>query len=260
MTPHPTTPASAKRQRLLILSAVWREPTGRMCSLDGSGPYARAKRLIPRGIGLHQQAGQRAACSDVRVTRGHLLTRRAGMGDGQATHPHTASHHSPAFTLIEMIVALVLASLMMVGLLGIVLSVSKQSGQLRRDQTDHVAAGVLADRLRDDLINARGIAAGSDTLILSGYVAPQNVPGMIRYERALIGSRRLLIRRVSMEREVCWVDFGAFEFEAYDEFDPEAPVPEMTGGLLPMPARFRIAGRDSEGRLLFDEVIDHHEL
>ncbi|WP_286177524.1 PulJ/GspJ family protein [Rhodopirellula sp. JC639] len=193
---------------------------------------------------------KRAACHGVRVTVGHSLTRRAGIASG----------HSRAFTLIEMIVALVLASLMMVGLLGIVLSVSKQSGQLRRDQTDHVAAGLLADRLRNDLINARGIAAGSDTLILSGYVVPQNVPGMIRYERAMIGSRRLLIRRVGQNREVCWVDFGAFEFEAYDEFDPEAPVPEMTGGLLPMPARFRIAGRDSEGRLLFDEVIDHHEL
>ncbi|WP_197455677.1 type II secretion system protein [Stieleria neptunia] len=163
-----------------------------------------------------------------------------------------------AFTLIEMIVALVLAALMMVGLLGIVASVSTQSTQLHREQFDYVAAGLLADRLRNDLINARGIAAGADTLILSGYVSPQQVPGTVRYERAMIGSRRLLIRHIGRQRDVCWVDFGAFEFETYDEFDAEAPIPDMTGGLLPMPSRFRIAGRDAQGRVLFDEVIDHH--
>ena len=163
-----------------------------------------------------------------------------------------------AFTLIEMIVALVLASLMMVGLLGIVASVSTQSTQLRREQFDDIAAGILADRLRNDLINARGIAAGTDTLTLSGYVSPQQVPGMIRYTQATIGTRRLLIRRAGGQRDVCWIDFGAFEFETYDEFDAETPVPDMTGGLLPMPSRFRIAGRDAQGRVLFDEVIDHH--
>ncbi|MDV6033894.1 MAG: type II secretion system protein [Phycisphaera sp. RhM] len=172
-----------------------------------------------------------------------------------ADRPRSAAN---AFTLIEMIVALVLASLMMVGLLGIVASVSTQSTQLRREQFDHVAAGTLADRLRNDLINARGIAAATDTLILSGYVSPQQVPGMIRYTQATIGTRRLLIRRAGGQRDVCWIDFGAFEFETYDEFDAETPVPDMTGGLLPMPSRFRIAGRDAQGRILFDEVIDHH--
>nr|WP_236649847.1 hypothetical protein [Rhodopirellula sp. SM50] len=157
-----------------------------------------------------------------------------------------------------MIVALVLASLMMVGLLGIVASVSTQSTQLRREQIDHVAAGILADRLRNDLINARGIAAGTDTLILSGYVSPQQVPGMVRYTQATIGTRRLLIRRAGGRRDVCWVDFGAFDFETYDEFDVETPVPDMTGGLLPIPSRFRIAARDAQGRVLFNEVIDHH--
>ncbi|QDV88869.1 hypothetical protein TBK1r_79040 [Stieleria magnilauensis] len=170
-------------------------------------------------------------------------------------HPRSAAD---AFTLIEMIVALVLASLMMVGLLGIVASVSTQSTQLRREQVDHVAAGILADRLRNDLINARGIAAGTDTLILSGYVSPQQVPGMIRYTQATIGTRRLLIRLAGGQRDLCWIDFGAFDFETYDEFDAETPVPDMTGGLLPMPSRFRIAGRDVQGRVLFNEVIDHH--
>ncbi|MCS7465530.1 type II secretion system GspH family protein [Stieleria sp. ICT_E10.1] len=172
-----------------------------------------------------------------------------------ADRPRSAAD---AFTLIEMIVALVLASLMMVGLLGIVASVSTQSNQLRREQIDHVAAGILADRLRNDLINARGIAAGTDTLILSGYVSPQQLPGMIRYTQATIGSRRLLIRRAGGQRDVCWIDFGAFDFETYDEFDAETPVPEMSGGLVPMPSRFRIAARDAQGRVLFNEVIDHH--
>ncbi|PAY21161.1 hypothetical protein CKO51_02415 [Rhodopirellula sp. SM50] len=55
--------ASQKRQTagrsltgLLIQSAVWREPTGPGAFLRATGPYARAKRLMPRVIGLNQQA------------------------------------------------------------------------------------------------------------------------------------------------------------------------------------------------------------
>ena len=162
------------------------------------------------------------------------------------------------FTLIEMIVALVLASIMMVGLLRIVTIVSLESNQLRGEQTDYVAAGFLADRLREDLINARGIVAGAGSIILSGYVTPQKVAGMIRYEQATIGRERVLVRRSENQSEVCWIGFGRFVFESYEEIDSETPVPEATGGLPAMPSRFRISILDDAGRVLLSEVIVHH--
>ncbi|MCA9140010.1 MAG: prepilin-type N-terminal cleavage/methylation domain-containing protein [Planctomycetales bacterium] len=164
-----------------------------------------------------------------------------------------------AFTLIEMVVALVLASLMMVGLLRIVTLVSIESNQLRGEQTDYVAAGMLADRLRMDLMNARGIVADFDSIRLSGYVGPQNTPGTIRYGQSIVGNRRVLVRDSGDQREVCWVGFGGFDFESYEQITAETPQPEMTGGLPPVPARFRIGVMNSDGRLLFSEVIQHHE-
>ena len=163
-----------------------------------------------------------------------------------------------AFTLIEMVVALVLASIMMVGLLRIVSSVSIESNQLRGEQTDYVAVEVLADRLREDLINARGMIVTAGMIELAGYVSEQNRPGTMRYEQVTIAGRRVLMRRIGNQSEVCWVGFGSFAYESYEEIDGETPVPEMTGGLPPVPGQFRVGIIDSGGRTLFSEVIRHH--
>ena len=162
------------------------------------------------------------------------------------------------FTLIEMIVALVLASIMMVGLLRIVSVVSLESNQLRGEQTDYVAAGFLADRLREDLINARGIVASAGSMTLSGYMTAQRIEGMVRYEQTTVGQASVLVRRSGDRSEVCWIGFGRFVYESYDELDNETPVPESTGGLPAMPSRFRIAVLDVAGRVLLNEVVVHH--
>lgn len=167
-------------------------------------------------------------------------------------------NRNDAFTLIEMIVALVLASLMMTGLLRIVSLVSIESNQLRGEHTDYVAAGMLADRMRADLINARGILASRESVDLAGYVTPLHLPGSIRYERQTIDSTQALVRRAGSQSEICWISFGGFEFESYEEINDETPVPEMTGGLPAIPSRFRIAAYDANGRVLFSQVIQHH--
>ncbi len=162
------------------------------------------------------------------------------------------------FTLIEMIIALVLASIMMVGLLRIMSIVSLESNQLRGEQTDYVAAGFLADRLREDLINARGIVADAGSITLSGFMTPQRVEGVVRYEQARVGPASVLVRRFNDQSEVCWIGFGRFVFESYEEINSETPVPDGSGGLPAAPSRFRIAAFDSAGRVLFSEVIVHH--
>ena len=171
--------------------------------------------------------------------------------------PPSQQNHR-AFTLIEMVAALVLASLMMVGLLRIVTMVSMEANQLRSEPTDGVAAGMLADRMREDLVNARGMIASKDSLTLAGYVSSTNLPGRIRYDVTAIGTRRVLVRRLGNESELCWLDFGGFVIESFEDIDGETPVPEMTGGLPPMPSDFRIAALDGQGRVLFSETLHHH--
>lgn len=163
-----------------------------------------------------------------------------------------------AFTLIEMVVALVLASIMTVGLLRIVNVISRETMQLRSEQTDYVAAGFIADRMRDDFVNARGINAGPNSIALAGFVTGPNVLGRVQYETVKTGQRSLLIRRSESGTEVMWVGFGTFLFQSFDEINADDPVPEGTGGLPPLPTRFAISALSEDGRVLFREVIHHH--
>lgn len=172
----------------------------------------------------------------------------------------TRSHRNRCrgFTLIEMVVALVLAALMMVGLLRVVTWVSINTNQMQSEQTDFVSAATLADRLRHDLTNARGILADAGSLRLTGFVGPQHVSGAIQYERAIIRNRQVLIRRTAKRSELCWVGFGGFVFEPYDDVDTSETPPKTGGGLPPMPGRFRISALDTNGQVLLSEVIVHH--
>lgn len=163
-----------------------------------------------------------------------------------------------AFTLIEMVVALVLASIMTVGLLRIVSVVSRETTQLRTEQTDYVAAGFLADRLREDLVNARGIKANASSLVMAGFVTGANIAGTVQYQSMVIGNRKTLVRRTGNRSEVMWVDFGGFMFESFEQVDAETPLPDATGGLPVAPSRFAIGVSDQNGRVLFREVIHHH--
>jgi hypothetical protein len=160
--------------------------------------------------------------------------------------------------LIELVVSLVLASLMMVALLRIVAIVARETNQLRGEQTDHVAAGVLADRLRNDLINARGIVADAGSITLSGVSTRTNRPGKVLYQVVTGGGTPVLVRREGNQSELCWFGFGRFAFESYESIDAETPVPELTDGLPPAPSRFRISVSDWQGRRLLSEVIAHH--
>lgn len=163
-----------------------------------------------------------------------------------------------AFTLIEMVAALVLASIMTVGLLRVVGVLSRETSQLRNEQTDYVAVGFLADRLREDLLNARGMIAKTDSLVLSGFLTGANVPGTVQYRSTVLGRRTAIVRLAGGRREVMWVGFGGFAFESYEQVDPESPIPEATGGLPVVPSRFAIGVSDQNGRVLFREVIHHH--
>lgn len=170
----------------------------------------------------------------------------------------TAKSHRIGFTLIEMVVALVLASLMMVGLLQIVSLVSRETNQLRGEQTDYLAIGTLSDRMRADLVNARGMTAGPGAIALAGFVGTENLAGIVRYERSIIDGQPVLLRRSDSGSEICWIGFGGFVYETDEAIDADTPVAELSGGLPPIPSRFRIGVLDGDGRILIDEVIHHH--
>ncbi len=161
-------------------------------------------------------------------------------------------------TLIELIVALVLASLLTAALLNILGTVVRETNQLRGERVDGIAAGVLADRLRTDLINARGMVFDDQSLSLSGFVVGGQLPGGVRYRGRQIGNQSVLVREVGDRVELCWVGFGGFVIVPQDEVDVETPIPDGAGSLPPIPRRLRVSVLDRSGRAVVSEVIEHH--
>ncbi len=168
--------------------------------------------------------------------------------------------HRIGMTLVELVVALVLASLMMAALLRITTLVASQQRQVSREQLDSFAAGLFAERLREDLVNARGIVVTANSITLAGFVSDQRVESRVQYETQSIAGRPVLLRRSENQTEVIWLDFGRFAFEQDEIIDGETPVPDGSGGLPPVPSSFRIAAWDQSGQVLFAEVVHHHGL
>ncbi|MEO1524020.1 MAG: hypothetical protein AAFX06_01225 [Planctomycetota bacterium] len=160
-------------------------------------------------------------------------------------------------TLIELLAALILASVMTVALLRIVTLVATETRQLRREQADYVAAGVLADRLREDLINARGMQIERASISLVGFPGKQKAAGSVRYVTRSAGGTNVLIRVEGNRRERMWVGVGGLSIDSL-EFDDDENRPARFAGLPAIGSLLRVTFSDDGGRVLFREVIRHH--
>jgi len=161
-------------------------------------------------------------------------------------------------TLIELVVALVLSSLLMAALLRITTDVARETRQLKRERTDWVAAELLEQRLRADLLNARGVQATPRSLVLAGFVSPQMIPGNVTYECLSKGKDSVLVRKVGNQSELCWIGCSGIQYEALDEIDSETPVSSASGGLRPLPTVMRIRLLDELGRVFVSARVQHH--
>ncbi|MEM0925198.1 MAG: prepilin-type N-terminal cleavage/methylation domain-containing protein [Planctomycetota bacterium] len=168
-------------------------------------------------------------------------------------------HCRKALTLIELIVALTLASLLMAALLRLTTDMAKETRQLKREQVDRVALGLLEERVRTDVLNARGVSVRPRSLTLAGFVAPQLTHGRVQYQCVTDGQRDVLIRRVNEKVDLCWVGCSQIRFESLQEVDPELPVSAAAAGLPPMPGIVRVQLFDERGTLLLSARVEHHD-
>ncbi len=106
-----------------------------------------------------------------------------------------------AFTLVEMIVALVLGTLLLATLMGVLRRSFVEISTTRQDDPSIHRMGLLADQLRRDLSNARNISVGNNRFELLGFGHrdPQTLtatlrPARVSYEIRQDGKRSLLVR------------------------------------------------------------------
>lgn len=175
------------------------------------------------------------------------------------------------FTLIELLAASVLTAMLMTGLMSVVWSTVRQSNQLRQAEMDQASMTILAERLRIDFQNARGMTLAPDGVLLSGFLGPGLTEGRVSYQVRPIAIdkdsvERMLVRADSLGTQPIWLGVDSIRVQPLEiiqrDDDPatsEASMPEAAGGLAEVPASFRVTLIGRRGRILFREVIHHHD-
>lgn len=174
------------------------------------------------------------------------------------------------FTLIELIASVILASMMMAALMNIVWSVLREMNRMHAAEANRFPVTMLADQLRHDFVNARGVLVDANGITLHGYLdrdaktdQTTMLAGRVRYEIIVLRKSRMLVRRVfgrsESRSEPIWYGVGALNFEAIEQAEPgDLLLGAETGGLPPVPARFRVTMTGADAQTLWREVVDHH--
>ncbi|MGB7325359.1 MAG: prepilin-type N-terminal cleavage/methylation domain-containing protein [Rubripirellula sp.] len=171
------------------------------------------------------------------------------------------NHRRAAFTLIELVASAVLTAMMMAGLLGVVWSAVRESSELRKAEADRFPITILADQLRLDFQNSRGMSAIAGGVVLHGFMGDGSLPGRVAYQIQVSQAGSVLMRTDARSAEIAWVGATAIEIDAIAIVQPgdgDLPIAE-TGGLSPVPSVFRVTLRGRDGRVLFREVVNHHD-
>ncbi len=177
------------------------------------------------------------------------------------------------FTLIELLASAVLTAMMMAALMSVVWTSVRESKQLQKDEVTRWPVTQLADLMRRDFVNARGMAIQPGGVTLHGFLEEAGDTPTYRIGRVQYGAggrpgdnpkRNLLVRthtqNGNVSREAVWVGFGALQVEPLEEGDSENAllVQPTAGGLPACPGSFRVTLFSDTGQVLWREVIHHH--
>jgi prepilin-type N-terminal cleavage/methylation domain-containing protein len=174
------------------------------------------------------------------------------------------------FTLIELVASAVLAAILMGAVVNIMWSVRRDLIRIRAADASRAPVTILADQMRIDFQNARGMVIDGAGTTLHGFLDRDESSdemslrgGRIRYEPAAVADQSVLVRRVltgsGSVAEAVWFGLGGLRIEPLQQADSgELMIGPATGGLPPIPSRFRVVLTGSDGRPLWREVFDHH--
>ena len=185
-----------------------------------------------------------------------------------------------AFTLIELVVAMVLMAILTVGLSRLMSDVNRLSttGRAASQTIDGVPMSLLTATVMSDFRNARGIAIDTDatgltTVSLAGYVGRHAETGLadwsidrVTYVHRVIPDRGVAILRSTSSGETRWLTIGSAVLFAQPMADADdrrsSDVDERRAvrlGLPAMPSRMRVGLRDVSGRVLWQRVLRYDE-
>ena len=127
-----------------------------------------------------------------------------------------------AFTLIEIIVALVLGTLLLATLMGVLRRSFSEIGNATRNDPSVARLGLLVEQFRRDLTNARGMVVGNNRfeLVGFGHRDPMTLiatlrPARVIYEIRQDGMQSLLVRIQTDDSRDATMSTGPFVEPVY---------------------------------------------
>lgn len=196
-----------------------------------------------------------------------------------------------AFTLIELLIAVVLGAMLMAAVVTTMRLTIRHRTQLESIAPQLSSSAALLDQLRRDVTNAQTFAAAPNSLWLTGNLArdpdtgnAMHQPAMVQYRITSLAGRPALIRAQAnagatitrrIDVQPAWIDaamlvvtstsmdFGSATNLADDDDpllggDDGALTPPSVGNVKSVPANLRIRLLDARGRSILDETIVHH--
>jgi hypothetical protein len=110
-------------------------------------------------------------------------------------------HRRQGLTAVELLVATTLATMLMVGILGLLTTLNTQCRALTETTQPQPWGQLLADQLRRDLSNARHMAVANNQIVLTGYLGTHGPDqhsswraAEVTYHLAAVGDYHCLLR------------------------------------------------------------------
>lgn len=174
------------------------------------------------------------------------------------------------FTLVEMLAATIVISMLLTALVSISRASARQAKQANDLRLKFPSTAIAADQITRDVRNADGYAAVDGGVVLFGAISSDPATGngthqiaRVTYAVQNVRGAKVLVRTEQQPRRpghqrIVWIGTSGLSISPVGLVDNEDVDLNRTGGLSPMSAAFRLELSGSDGDPIWSQRIRHH--
>ena len=185
--------------------------------------------------------------------------------------PRNTQQSRAAFTLLEMLAALVLCGLLVLGIGRVLRSAVFQNNQARDEFRNQPALRRLTEQLRRDITNARGAALRRSSLVLDGFNGTDRMtrlpvlePAIVTWRTTRIGTVYWLVRdeqrtnMASTEGISSDTIFAGVRRIVAESISGDSDTPQSRHGFPGVPLQLRVLLFADDDSVILDHVFQSH--
>ncbi len=174
------------------------------------------------------------------------------------------------FTLVEMLAATIVISMLLTALVSISRASARQAKQANDLRLKFPSTTIVADQITRDVRNADGYAAVDGGVVLFGAISSDPATGncthqiaRVTYAVRNVRGEKVLVRTEEQSRRpghqrIVWIGTGGLSLSPVGSVDNEEVDLHLTGGLSPMPTAFRLELSGPDGDAIWSQRVRHH--